>query len=110
MPTTSIDSTSVHSTSVDPTSVDSTSAFSHTKRDGHKEACAKGFNATPTYDPGKLTYHQLIKPIPGVPLGPRLYYKRNKRILKGEFSLCFDSRRALPEAKFKKFAKAIMGH
>ena len=42
------------------------------------------FNPTPSFDPNKFTYHQLIKTIPGVPQGPRLYSKRNKAILEGE--------------------------
>ena len=42
------------------------------------------FNPTPSFDPTKFTYHKLVKTIPGVPQGPRLYSKRNKRILEGE--------------------------
>ena len=42
------------------------------------------FNPTSTFDNKKFTYHQLIKTIPGVPQGPRLYSKRNKRILEEE--------------------------
>jgi hypothetical protein len=61
------------------------------------------FNPTPTFDDNKFSYHRLVKTIPGVPQGPRLYSQRNKRILEGECGMVqcpFDTALyAIPEFK-----------